>query len=45
MKRKLLFDKLNWLTEQKIGKVYSFKIFGWHITIHLAKYYKGHWFK
>lgn len=39
------FWKLNWLTEQGIGKAWGINIFGWHITLHLAKFRKGSWIK
>ena len=37
------FDKLNWLTEKKIGRIFTWVFFGWHINIHVAKYKDGYW--
>ena len=39
------FDKLNWLTEKGIGKAFGVRIFGWHITLHMAFIKKGFWRK
>lgn len=39
------FDKLNWLTNQEIGKSWGINILGWHITLHIAKFKKGFWIK
>jgi len=41
---KLKVDKLDWFLENKIGKLFSFKLFNYHFSIHVAKYKKGYWY-
>ena len=39
------FDRLNWLTEKDIGRAFSFRLFGWWITLHIAFIKDGFWHK
>lgn len=45
MSKEQKFDRLNWLTEQKIGKIYEVRLLGWRLTLHSTYYKNGYWYK